>query len=94
MSWLFGAFRFDADKFGPYDPQMSVTAGYGRTLMKSETHELKGEIGAGYRKLEERISGVSTDEAIVRFVLDDAWTISDNMPYGSIQYNLSSTTYA
>ena len=24
-SWLFGAFRWDADKFGAYDPQVSMT---------------------------------------------------------------------
>ncbi len=74
-SWLFGAFRWDADKFGSYDPQLSFTAGYGRQLMKSEKHELKGEIGAGYRRLEERISGESSTEAIARFLLDDAWQV-------------------
>ena len=72
-SWLFGSFRWDADKFGSYDPQMSLTAGYGRQLMKSEKHELKGEIGAGYRKLEERESGDSSSEGIARFLLDDSW---------------------
>ncbi len=74
-SWLFGAFRWDADKFGSYDPQMSLTAGYGRQLMKSEKHELRGEIGAGYKKLEERVSGDSTSEAIARFLLDDSWQV-------------------
>ena len=74
-SWLFGAFRWDADKFGSYDPQLSLTAGYGYQLMKSEKHELKGEIGAGYRKLEERESGISNREAIARFLLDDSWQV-------------------
>ena len=74
-SWLFGAFRWDADKFGSYDPQMSLTAGYGYQLMKSEKHELKGEIGAGYKKLEERVSGDSSSEAIARFLLDDSWQV-------------------
>jgi putative salt-induced outer membrane protein len=74
-SWLFGAFRWDADKFGAYDPQMSLTAGYGRQLMKSEKHELIGEIGAGWRKLEERVTGFSSTEAIARFLLDDSWQI-------------------
>jgi len=74
-SWLFGAFRWDADKFGSYDPQLSLTAGYGRQLMKSEKHELKGEIGAGYRKLEERVSGNSSSEFIGRFLLDDSWQV-------------------
>ena len=74
-SWLFGAFRWDADKFGSYDPQVSLTAGYGRQLMKSEKHELKGEIGAGYRKLEERVSGDTSSETIARFLLDDSWQV-------------------
>ncbi len=74
-SWLFGAFRWDADKFGSYDPQMSLTAGYGRQLMKSEKHELRGEIGAGYKKLEERESGDSSSDAILRILLDDSWQV-------------------
>ncbi len=74
-SWLFGAFRWDADKFGSYDPQMSLTAGYGRQLMKSENHELRGEIGAGYKKLEETVSGDSSTDLIARFLLDDSWQI-------------------
>jgi len=74
-SWLFGSFRWDADKFGSYDPQASLTVGYGRQLMKSEKHELKGEIGAGYKNLEERVSGDSTSEAIARFLLDDSWQL-------------------
>jgi len=74
-SWLFGSFRWDADKFGSYDPQMSVSAGYGRYLMKSDRHELKGEIGAGYRKMEERLSGETSNEAIARFLLDDSWQV-------------------
>lgn len=80
-SWIFGAVRYDADKFGAYDPQVTATAGYGHSLMKSDNHELKGEIGAGYRHLEERETGVTSDEAILRFVLDDTWTISDNMAW-------------
>jgi putative salt-induced outer membrane protein len=72
-SWLFGAFRWDADKFGSYDPSVSLTAGYGRQLMKSEKHEMKGEIGAGYRKLTETVTDFSSSEAIARFLLDDSW---------------------
>jgi len=74
-SWLFGAFRWDADKFGSYDPQVSLTAGYGYQLMKSEKHSLKGEIGAGYRKLEETDTGFTSSEAIARFLLDDSWQV-------------------
>jgi putative salt-induced outer membrane protein len=75
ISWLFGALRWDADKFGSYDPQISLTAGYGRQLMKSDRHELKGEIGAGYRRLTETDSNFESSEAIARFLLDDWWQI-------------------
>ncbi len=74
-SWLFGAFRWDADKFGSYDPSVTVTAGYGYQLMQSEKHELKGEAGAGYRNLTETVSGDSNSEIIGRFLLDDWWQI-------------------
>lgn len=74
-SWLFGAFRWDADKFGSYDPQLNFTLGYGRQLMQSEKHQLKGELGAGYRKLTETVSRVSNTEAIIRFLLDDSWHV-------------------
>jgi len=74
-SWLFGAFRWDADKFGSYDPQVSLTAGYGHQLMKSDRHELKGEIGAGYRSLTETDSNLESSEVIARFLLDDWWQI-------------------
>lgn len=75
ISWLFGAFRWDADKFGAYDPQTSLSAGYGRQLMKSDKHELKGELGVGYRRIEETESGFTDSDAIVRFLLDDWWQI-------------------
>ena len=74
-SWLFGAFRWDADKFGSYDPQVSLTAGYGYQLMKSEKHELRGEIGAGWKSLTETESGDESSEAIARFLLDDTWQV-------------------
>ena len=73
--YLFGVYRYDADKFGTYDPSQTFTIGYGRELMKSEKHVLKGEIGGGYRKLEERLSGETESDAILRFLLDDAWQV-------------------
>jgi putative salt-induced outer membrane protein len=77
-SYVFGALRWDADKFGSYDPQASLTAGYGRQLMKSEKHELKAEIGAGWRKLEERETGETSSEPIIRLLLDDSWQVLES----------------
>lgn len=74
-SWVFGSYRYDADKFGSYDPSQTLTVGYGRDLMKSENHHLKGEIGGGYRSLKERLTGVKESDAIARFLLDDTWQV-------------------
>jgi len=74
-SYVFGVYRYDADKFGSYDPSQTATIGYGRQLMKSEKHELKGEIGAGYRKQTDRVSGDSDSDVILRFLLDDSWQV-------------------
>ncbi len=74
-SYVFGVYRYDADKFGAYDPSQTFTIGYGRELMKSEKHVLIGEIGGGYRKLEDRIGGETNSDAIVRFLLDDKWQV-------------------
>lgn len=73
--YMFGVYRYDADKFGSYDPSQTFTIGYGRELMKSEKHVLKGEIGGGYRKLDERLTGLSESDVILRVMLDDAWQI-------------------
>lgn len=74
-SYLFGVYRYDADKFGAYDPQQSFTVGYGRELMKSDNHLLKGEVGVGYKKSKARVSGNTDSEAIARLMLEDAWQI-------------------
>ena len=75
-SYAFAAYRYDADKFGAYDPQQSITAGYGRQLMKSDKHELKGEVGIGYKKLKATDTGETSSEMIGRFMLDDVWHIT------------------
>ena len=66
VSYVFGSYRWDSDRFSAYDPVNSLTAGYGRTLIDSGIHFLKGEIGAGYRTQEVALTGESEDEAIIR----------------------------
>jgi len=82
-SYIFGVARWDADKFGAYDPQYSVTAGYGRQFIDTDTHHFKAEIGGGYRHLEERVSGKSSDDMIVRFLVDDVWRITESTEWGN-----------
>lgn len=74
-SYLFGVYRYDADRFGAYDPQQSISVGYGRELMKSENHFLKGEIGLGYRQSTARTTGIKENDMIARFLLEDSWQV-------------------
>jgi len=82
-SYIFGVGRWDSDKFGAYDPQVTVTAGYGRQLMKSDRHALKAEIGAGYRSLKETDTGETSSEAIGRLLLDDSWQVFDSTKWSN-----------
>ncbi len=66
--WL-GSLRYEDDEFSQFESQLTATVGYGRVLVDSESNKLKGEIGLGVRRAEERISGDSDTEAIVRGVL-------------------------
>jgi len=75
-SYLFGVYRYDADKFGAFDPQQSITFGYGRELMKSERHELHAEAGIGYKKLKAADGGETSSDFIGRFLLNDTWNIT------------------
>jgi putative salt-induced outer membrane protein len=83
-SYIFGAFRYDTDKFAAYDPVSSLTAGYGYTLIDSGIHYLLGEIGAGYRTQEVALTGASEDEAIARGRLDYRWAISDSTEFANL----------
>lgn len=82
-SYLFGSLRYAADKFESYDPTASLTAGYGYTMINTGVHNLLGEIGAGYRTQEERLTGIENKEAIIRGRLDYNWVISDSTKFGN-----------
>ena len=77
-SYLFGALRYDQDEFSSYDYQTSLSVGYGRQLLASDTHELSLEIGPGVRRAEPK-DPLQTSETnmIGRLSSDYAWIISE-----------------
>lgn len=83
-SYVFGAFRYDSDKFAPYDPVSTLTAGYGYTLIDRDGHYLLGEIGAGYRTQEDALTGDSSGDAIARGRLDYQWAITDSTQFTNL----------
>lgn len=77
VSYTYGALRYEDDRFSGFDYQAILTAGYGRTLLDSETQHLDAEIGLGVR----RSKPVGAMEAMTDPVLRGAalywWQISD-----------------
>lgn len=47
-SYVFGRISHETDKFSSYDEQSSLAAGYGYQFIKSQTVDLKAEVGPGY----------------------------------------------
>ncbi len=78
VSYLFGSLRYNDDEFSQFETQATLAFGYGRDLIQSETHDLKTELGIGYRMSEIRATGADEDEAIVRARLDYVWTLSES----------------
>ncbi len=76
VSYLFGRFNWDKDKFSGYDQQTTQTVGYGRKLLDTDTQTWNLEIGAGARQSDLR-DGTSEDETIGRLASDYTYKLSD-----------------
>ncbi|WP_026279681.1 YdiY family protein [Thioalkalivibrio sp. ALJ16] len=75
--YVFGALRYERDRFSNYDYQASATAGYGRRLIDGERVRLDGEIGAGMRQVRIRTTGETDSEPVGRLAGNFRWDISD-----------------
>jgi putative salt-induced outer membrane protein len=77
-SYLYGALRYDQDEFSSNDYQASMSVGYGRQLLDSETHQLTMEVGPGVRRTAPNDPLESTETNVIgRLSTDYAWAISD-----------------
>lgn len=83
VSYLFGAFRHDSDKFSAYDFQQSLSFGYGRQILDNERHNLKAEIGPGIKRSKDAATNETETQAIARGLVDYVWTISDNSEFAN-----------
>lgn len=50
VSYLFGVLGFQSDRFAGYRRRYTQSVGYGHELIKTERHQLRGEVGAGLRQ--------------------------------------------
>lgn len=68
--YLFGALRYEDDAFTDFAYQATAAGGYGYRFIMSDTTKLEGQIGAGYRETELRLSGEQDDDIIARGAID------------------------
>ncbi|WP_028491039.1 YdiY family protein [Thioalkalivibrio sp. ALE19] len=76
--YVFGALRYERDRFSSYDYQASQTVGYGRRLVHRERLRLDGEIGVGARQARLAESGESDTDAVGRIGGNLRWDISES----------------
>jgi putative salt-induced outer membrane protein len=65
-SFLFGALRYEDDEFSAFDYQGTASGGYGYKFIDTETTKFIGQIGAGYRVAEVKLTGDEENEAVAR----------------------------
>ncbi len=75
--YIFGAFRYDDDRFSGFDFQSTITAGYGRRLFETNRSSLDVEIGLGYR-FAETADGEDQDGITARLYGDYLYKVSNN----------------
>jgi putative salt-induced outer membrane protein len=73
--YLYGRLDWRKDNFGGVREEWVPSAGYGRVLLRSERHDLKGELGAGYR-FADLADGTSEEGAALSGGLRYNWKIS------------------
>lgn len=81
--YLFGQLDWRKDRFGAFDTQFSQTVGYGRRIIDTGVHLLKGELGAGARQSEDQF-GVTADETIFTGSLRYTWQLSDTAEFDQL----------
>jgi len=80
-SFLFGLLEHTDDRFSGFDYETSITFGYGRQLIDTPEHNLKADIGPGYRRSEVEATGDVIEEALVRVGAQYVWTINENATF-------------
>ena len=76
-SWV-AALRYENDDFAPFSHQSTFSIGYGHQFIASDTTSFRGEIGPGYRRAKDAITGDTSSDAIARGLLDFKHKLTGN----------------
>lgn len=69
-SHIVGSLRYENDDFAPFDYQAILSIGYGHDFIKNERTRLRTEVGPGYRKMRDAVTGQTESDLIGRGLLD------------------------
>ncbi len=82
-SYLVGALRYDRDRFSSFRFQTSGSLGYGRRIIKTPRHTWNLEAGPGVRYSEQRDSGDTETDLILRAFSDYSWQLSETSTFSN-----------
>lgn len=80
-SFLFVLLEHTDDRFSGYDYETSITLGYGRQLIDTPAHNLKADIGPGYRRSVVEDTDDVQEDGLVRIGAQYVWTINENATF-------------
>lgn len=63
-SFWFGGLRYEHDAFSGFDYQASLSTGYGYKFYDTDKVKLSGQVGVGYRRMKDAITGDTIGNAI------------------------------
>ncbi len=80
LDYMFGLVKLEKDRFSGFEYDHTVSAGYGRKVIKQDDMELDLEIGPGVRFFKED-NLASDNEAMLRLSASYWWAITDNSKF-------------
>ena len=63
-SFWFGGLHYDADKFSGFDYQTSLITGYGNKFFDTDTYKFSSQLGAGFRRSKNSLTGRTKGDVI------------------------------
>jgi len=79
-NYLYGRLDWRKDNFGGVREEWVPSVGYGRVILRNERHDLRGEVGAGYR-FADLSDGSSEEGAVLSTGLRYKWQISESAEF-------------
>lgn len=75
---LYAALRYENDDFAAYDYQATVSVGWGHQAIRSDRTDLYFEIGPGYRRIKDAVTGETEGEFIGRGKMNYEYRLGEN----------------